>query len=376
MEQSVPSSRWQLTSGPLSTAVQEMVQRHEDSLAEEFSDTKRRTELSDLVRQVGTRASEDRKQKLELHQALNALYSLNFRIPAPGDPHPQFSPIIVEIAESLEKAFLDSLNQAIDTSCLEDAPEEAPKFRRWLIALVRSHPAFGHPYYKKFLIEDATKEDLRFFFTQESFLDARFDDVLALLQLGTTGAVKNEIGRNFWDELGNGDLSRVHTGLFAQSLRALGITDDDLSGKGMAEALAQGNLSALLVLKRRHFYKAVGFLFVTEFLAPGRFKNVIKSGERNHLSDDALAYQRLHVAIDVIHAGGWMTNVIIPLVEKDPSVRHDIALGALYRLETSRQYLDMLYDLTRSRTRLSLATTHPDERIPASERDTREVERR
>jgi pyrroloquinoline quinone (PQQ) biosynthesis protein C len=348
MEQSVPSSTWQLTSGPLSTAVQEMVQRHEDSLAEEFSETKRRTELLDLVRQVGIRASEDSEQKLELHQALNALYSLNFRIPAPGDPHPQFSPILVEIAESLERAFLDDLNQAIDTSSLEDAPEEAPKFRRWLLTLVRSHAAFRHPYYNKFLIQDATKEDLRFFFAQESFLDARFDDVLALLQLGTTGVVKNEIGSNFWDELGNGDLSGVHTDLFAQSLRTLGITDNDLSGKGLAEALAQGNLSALLVLKRRHFYKAVGFFFVTEFMAPTRFKCVIKSGERNHLSDEALAYQRLHVRIDVIHATGWMTNIIVPLVDKDPSVRHDIALGALYRLETSRQYLDMLYHLTRS----------------------------
>jgi pyrroloquinoline quinone (PQQ) biosynthesis protein C len=346
MEQSAQASTWQLASGPLSTAVQQMLQLNEKSLAEEFSDTKRRGELSGLVRQVAARASADSKQKLELHQALHALYSLNFRIPAPGAPHPQFSPVIVEIAESLEKAFLDDLNQAIDTSCLQDAPEEAPKFRRWLITLVRSHPAFQHPYYNKFLIEDATKEDLRFFFAQESFLDARFDDVLALLQLGTTGVVKNEIGSNFWDELGNGDLNGVHTDLFAKSLRALGITDDDLSGNGLAEALAQGNLSSLLVLKRQHFYKAVGFLFVTELLAPGRFKCVIKSGERNHLSDDALAYQRLHVAIDVIHAGGWMKNVIMPLVGKDPSVRHDIALGALYRLETSRQYLDMLYDLT------------------------------
>ncbi len=346
MEQSVPWSPWQPTLGPLSAAVHELVRRHEESLAEEFSDTKRRTELSDLARQVGVRAPGNSRQKLELHQALNALYSLNFRIPAPGDPHPQFSPVIVEIAETLEKAFLDDLNQAIDTSCLEDAPAEGPRFRRWLIALVRSHPAFRHPYYNKFLIEDATTEDLRFFFTQESFLDARFDDVLALLQLGTTGVVKNEIGSNFWDELGNGDLRGVHTDLFAQSLRALGITDSDLSGRGLAEALLQGNLSALLVLKRRHFYKAVGFFFVTEFMAPERFKCVIKSGERNHLSDDALAYQRLHVAIDGIHANGWMTNIIIPLVDKYPAVRKDIALGALYRLETSRQYLNMLYDLT------------------------------
>ncbi len=343
MEQSLISTKRDLPSGPLSSAVRRLVRRDENSLAEEFSDTRRRSELSGLVRQVATRASADSEQKLELHRALNVLYSLNFHIPAPGAPHPQYSPIIVETADSLEKAFLNDLDQTIDASCLDDAPEEAPKFRRWLIALVRSHPAFRHPYYNNFLIEDATKEDLRFFFTQESFLDARFDDLLALLQIGTSGVVKNEIGSNFWDELGAGDLSGVHTDLFAQSLRALGIEEKDLSGKGLAEALAQGNLSTLLVLKRRHFYKAIGFLFVTEFLAPGRFKCVIKAGERNHLSDDALAYQRLHVAIDVLHAGGWMKNVIMPLVEKDPSVRRDIALGTLYRLETSRQYLDMLY---------------------------------
>jgi hypothetical protein len=153
-----------------------MLQLYENSLAEEFSDAKRRAELSGLVRQVATRASAASKQKLDLHQAL-----------------------------------------------------------RRLIAVFRFHLAFQQPYYDNFLIEDATKENSLFFFTQARFLDARFDDAWALLQLGTTGIVKNEIGSNFWDELGNGNLNSVHIDRFAQSLRALGIMDDDLSGSGLAE---------------------------------------------------------------------------------------------------------------------------------------------
>ncbi|MEP5951196.1 MAG: hypothetical protein ABJ249_06285, partial [Lentilitoribacter sp.] len=187
MDQIVTKLESHIASGELSSAIQKMLNFDECSLAEKFSDVTWRTNLLGVVEHVAIHASSDEKMKAELHLALHSFYSLNFNIPDPGAPHPQFSPILIEVADSLESAFLEQLNQKLDVAALENAPADASKFRRWLIELIHSHEAFEHPYYHEFLLEDATKDDLRFFFSQESFLDARFDDALALLQLGTTG---------------------------------------------------------------------------------------------------------------------------------------------------------------------------------------------
>jgi hypothetical protein len=181
---------------------------------------------------------------------------------------------------------------------------------------------------------------LKYFLQQESTIDARFDDFLALLQTGSDGGVKMEIASNYWDEMGNGDLDKMHTAMFVRTLESLGLQPGD--GDLAVEALACGNLALLLSLRRKHFYKAIGYFAATEFLTPSRFTHVLSAWRRHGLPPDAAEYHTAHISIDARHAYNWLANVISPVVDRIPNAGEDIARGTWYRLNTSQRYLDML----------------------------------
>ncbi|MDC0719072.1 iron-containing redox enzyme family protein [Nannocystis bainbridge] len=336
-----PARSMQTGPGPLTTVVRELLRLDADELGGLFADAERRDALLRLTAQVCDKAAGDPGYALELHRVLHALYDLHLKIPKPGRAHPQFAGILADIAGFAERAFLADLERSIDLSPLDDMPREPGAFRRWLTRLIHAHPAYKHPYYTDFLAQRAGLADLRRFFVDESTIDARLDDILALLQLGTSGGVKLEIGRNFWDEIGNGTLAATHTVLFTQALADVGIDEADLDGAASLESLVCGNLSVLLALHRRHFHKAIGYYAVTEYLVPDRFQHIVTGWRRNGLSEQGLEYHRLHIRMDAQHASGWLNQVISPLVEA-PDVRRPVAIGALYRLETSHRYLEGL----------------------------------
>lgn len=210
--------------------------------------------------------------------------------------------------------------------------------------LAKEHQAFDHPFYSDFIQNKATKKDLRYYLIQETCLDPKFDDLLSLMQVGLKGAVKMEIAYNYWDEMGNGNLEEVHTYLFDRALRALDVTDEDISNEICFESIRSGNLSSALCLNRKHIYKAIGYFGVTEYLAPRRFKHVIEAWKRNSLPPAGIIYHDLHVVVDVGHTNGWLNNVIKPLCQQSNAIANEIFIGAAIRLNTSADYLDSLQE--------------------------------
>ncbi|MEU9008059.1 iron-containing redox enzyme family protein, partial [Streptomyces sp. NPDC048551] len=91
---------------------------------------------------------------------------------------------------------------------------------------------------------------------------------------------------------------------------------------------------------------AVGFLGMTEWLAPDRFRNVVRAWERLGLPEVGITYHRLHITIDSQHAAGWFHNVVIPSADT-AYMRRGIARGALWRANSSARHLDERLDLAR-----------------------------
>lgn len=120
------------------------------------------------------------------------------------------------------------------------------------------------------------------------------------MQMGRTGGEKMEIAANYWDEMGNGDAELVHTSLFSQALESIGADPAFIRDSFMLEAGICGNLSACLGLARRHYYKAVGYFGVTEYLAPRRFRCVVDTWRRLGLHEVGITYHDLHIGIDAV----------------------------------------------------------------------------
>ncbi|MCY9786124.1 iron-containing redox enzyme family protein [Nocardiopsis sp. EMB25] len=279
---------------------------------------------------------------------LGAIYEQDFSIPPAERLDHDSQPILRDVAARLENAFLTHEAALVPESALTGYPHTAKEYVRWLEDLVNAHVASRHEFYTSFVEAEATKEDIRFFMVQEGTLDPRFDDILALVQVGTTGVEKMEIAKNYWDEMGNGEHAGVHTTIFAKSHTALGIDSGFIADNTLLEAKVCGNLSSALALSRRHYYKAAGYFGATEYLVPRRFEYLTRAWKELGLPPEGVEYHLLHMEIDVEHGESWFNEVIGPVVERDPRLGREIALGAVLRLNTSARYLDAIVDHCRA----------------------------
>jgi pyrroloquinoline quinone (PQQ) biosynthesis protein C len=290
-----------------------------------------------------------------LHEVLAFIYEQDFGINSTNRLDCETQPILRDIAATLERGMLENEYRFISEQTLSSYPTNGFEYARWLRNLISTHRSSAHPFYNVYMLEKATVADLKFFLAQETNLDPRFDDILALIQVGTRGGEKLEIANNYYDEMGNGKPEEVHAHMFNATLQELGIDENYVRDNMLLDGRISGNLSACLALSRRHYYKAIGYFGVTEYLAPRRFKNLVAAWRRNGLTENGIKYHDLHIKIDSGHARGWFENVIKPLIDKDARLGREIALGALIRLNSSERYLDALLNHFESMPSLRVA---------------------
>jgi len=287
--------------------------------------------------QAGDRAALD-----YLHRVVAAIYDYRFSVPDADTVEIDVAPLFADITSLFEPLMLDTEVRSVTQDTLSAIPQDGAQFLEWLKTTMSEHPAGVHRFYREFLRDHADTESVRTFLAQETTLDPRFDDILALLQIGTSGSEKMEIAKNYYDEMGCGEDSGVHSYLFSKALRALDIDAAYIERALLPDSRISGNLSACLALSPRYHYKALGYFGVTEYLAPRRFKDLVAGWRRLGLPAEGIEYHDLHIRIDAVHGKAWLDNVIRPLIERDPRVAKEIALGAMIRLNSSARYLDTL----------------------------------
>jgi pyrroloquinoline quinone (PQQ) biosynthesis protein C len=268
---------------------------------------------------------------------LSRIYQTTMQIP--DGPSAEGSALLHKVTRRLEVATIASEDRWIDPSILDSTPTDPKEYLSWLKGVVRGHRAYKHPYYTEFINRYAQREDLRTYVIQESLVDGRFDDFLAMMQVGTSGQAKMEIANNFWDEMGNGDPQEVHTHLFNKIYEVFDVRPDELEDAMTASDLLSGNLAVLLCRYRHMYPEAVGYLGMTEWLVPDRFRHVIHAWERLGLPEVGITYHRLHITIDSQHAAGWFHNVVLPAAGS-AYMRRGIARGVLWRVNSSARHLD------------------------------------
>jgi hypothetical protein len=289
------------------------------------------------VRALNTAALTDPSAFFWQQKLLARIYDLTTQIP--DGPTAEGSVALHEVTRLLEVATIEEEDRHIPDGLLEQAPSDGKAYLSWLKKAARQHRVFKHPYYREFIQHQAGPEDLRTYILQESVVDGRFDDLLAMMQIGTSGPAKMEIATNFWDEMGNGNPDEVHTHLFNKIFDVFEITQEELDRVLTANALLSGNLAVLLCRYRQYYPEAVGFLGMTEWLVPDRFKSVVSAWQRLGLPDIGIVYHKLHITIDSVHAAGWFHNIVAPSAGSE-AMRRGIARGAIWRLNSSARYLD------------------------------------
>ncbi len=273
----------------------------------------------------------------QLHRTLNTIYDYQINCSAAAA---QFDPLLMEVMLELEATWM-----AFEKKRIPDVafPQDPKDFAKWIKTYVLEHVSSNHPIYQR-LADDCTFEEMSYFFSQEVTIDPRFDDLIALMQIGVRDpAIKLEIAGNFWDEMGNGTQEDVHSVMFAHLYEELDIfkhgeTFLDVMNRASWPALACGNSLLYSVLHRKNFNLALGALGTVEIISPLRFSHLVKGFSRLGLSARAIKYHRTHISIEARHGNGWLNNAVIPTVSADPGARHEVFAGAMLRLNTSMDY--------------------------------------
>jgi len=210
-----------------------------------------------------------------------------------------------------------------------DAPADAGAFLAWFEQLCETGPGQGDSLFA-WLASSATLAQMRWFLTQEAAGEAGFDDLVALTQVRFPVRPKLEMARNYWDEMGRGHERAMHSLMLSAVVDELKL--QPAPETTVWESLALANLMVALALNRRYAYHAVGALGVIEMTAPGRVAQVNEGLKRLGVGTSGRMYFQLHAGLDVQHSQAWNREVILPLVEQDPSAARAIAEGALMRL--------------------------------------------
>jgi hypothetical protein len=284
-----------------------------------------------------------------LHRALTILYQQHVRLPVDSTLANQLHPFSVRLLRELERPWEeDVLRRARNNADLHEAalPMDPDEFAAWFKSTAFAHPLYEHELYT-FLASDATRAQLEWFFRMECAGEAAFDDLVAMGQVGTRGAVKMEMASNYWDEMGKGRAHAVHTHLFHRLIEGLSLEAPPASELPW-QVLAGVNVMLWSCIPRRNAFRAQGTLGAVELLAPQRCTRVAHGARRVGIKKKTVVYYTAHAIIDIGHAEGWLENVVKPQVENYAPSRVGIAEGLLARADASLDYFDYCLATARS----------------------------
>ena len=228
----------------------------------------------------------------------------------------------------LEGGFMEELRAEVRAEAIR-VPTDADGFIGWFERLKEVGPGQGDPLFP-WLAEQASAEQLKWFFEQEAAGEAGFDDLVAMTQVKLPVQAKLELARNYWDEMGRGQRDGMHGPMLDALVETLAV--HPVIEKTVWESLALANAMTAMATSRRYAWHSVGALGVIELTAPGRSAMVAKGLKRIGLSNRERRYFDLHAVLDVKHSADWNREALRPLVEEDPHRATAIAEGALIRL--------------------------------------------
>ncbi len=240
-------------------------------------------------------------------------------------------PAVMAIKWRLEHEFVARLNRRAEYQMSRlDVASPVEAMRR--VAAVDLIP----PVYD-WLRNEASWDELVEFLALEGGPDGGFDDYVALTQIGLTGGPKVALAENYWDEMGRGTLSDVHTVLHdglvdATDMRVVPREELPIS------ALERAAIGGVLATNRWLQPEALGAFGLIELQAGPRCRAIVRALRRLDAPAGAFPFYEEHAVADPRHGKDWLDSVIAPLGVDQPGRSERMIRGAVWRSEVNHQF--------------------------------------
>jgi hypothetical protein len=258
----------------------------------------------------------------------------------------QHAPAVVEVKNRLEAEWLAELDAAWEQAgslahC--STPEQVVRAMRAVAARDRLPASY------KWLAATATWEQVVEFLALEGGPDGGFDDLIAVCQVGLSGSAKLELGKNYWDEMGQGDPAGVHTQLHADLVEAIEMPTVPREQQPVT-ALERTALGGLLATNRWLQPEMIGALGLLELQAGPRCRMVLQAFDRLGAPEGAYPFYVEHAEVDPIHGKDWMDKAIEPLAGERPEWGPRMVKGAWWRSTINLAFFSALQESLTARS--------------------------
>lgn len=302
--------------GPLSALILELLDGDPGS-----------TDLSVLVpaARAATAATADALVDDDIQLSLFALYGLHYGSLPGVDDGWEWQPDLLETRGILEAAFESRLRAAVATP---GAPQpKADAVARALFELTAPAPG---PSLSRFVAKTATLEQLREFLVLRSIYTLREADPHSWAIPRLTGRAKTALVEIQFDEYGSGAPDRMHAGIFAKTMRGLGLDDSYAAYVDVVPAvtLASLNTMSLFGLHRRLRGAIVGHLAAFEMTSSLPNRSYGDGFRRLGFDAEVTDYFDEHVEADAVHEQIAARDLAGTLVEDHPELLESVLFGA------------------------------------------------
>jgi hypothetical protein len=275
-------------------------------------------ELSSLLGAIEDPVSDD-----DLQLALYLCFELHYRGFDGVDPAWEWEPRLLAIRAALERAFLGSLEASL-------APAEPVEPSRLAEELFRLEAVDEGVSLSRYLETQAGLEEFREFVVHRSLYQLKESDPHSWAIPRLTGPAKTALLEVQADEYGGGRPERMHSLLFAKTMRALDLDDQENAylDRVPGETLATVNLMSALGLRRERRGAIVGHLAMFEMtssLPNRRYGNALR---RLGFGEEATDFYDEHVEADAVHENIAAHDLAGGLVRQEPELTEDILFGA------------------------------------------------
>jgi hypothetical protein len=260
----------------------------------------------------------------------------------------QHHPDVAALKTRLEAPWLEELEQS--WSAFE--PEADPSTAAGIVDCLRGIAVQDRlPPAYRWLARTADWQQVTTFLALEGGPDGGFDDLVALCQVGLAGSAKLELGKNYWDEMGQGDPAAVHTVLHDQMVAAIDlprVPREELP----VSALERAAFGGLLATNRWLQPEMIGALGLTELQAGPRCRMVLQAFDRLGAPAEAYPFYAEHAEVDPVHGRDWVDKAVVPLVTEHPEWGERIIKGAWWRAQVNLAFFEQVrQELTQEQDR-------------------------
>jgi hypothetical protein len=273
----------------------------------------------------------------DLQLALYACFELHYRGFPGVDPDWEWSPALLAVRGFMERAFLG----ALDVELGAGDPVDPARVGDLLFQLEAEDEGVS---LSRQLELDADLERFREFVVHRSLYQLKEADPHSWAIPRVVGPAKTALLEVQGDEYGSGRPERIHSVLFAKTMRALGLDDRENAylDRIPGVTLATVNLMSALGLRRSRRGAIVGHLAMFEMTSAQPNRRYGNALRRLGFDAEATDFYDEHVEADAVHENIAAYDLAGGLARQEPELAADILYGARALLCLEGRFADHL----------------------------------